>query len=347
MSLRKSAVALVWGVALSLLAVLPAGAQTAAEKEAAEFYKGKQIKLLIGGGAGGNYDTYARIFERHLRKHIPGNPEIVPQNIAGAGGITAANQIYTGPADGTLIGAMPRTLPLDPLLYDRKFEFDALKFNWLGSLAVETNMIITWHTSPIKTAEDLWKHEGTFAATAQNTDGVIFSRLINDFLGGKMKPIIGYKGSPEMFLAMERGEANGRAGVPWSTIRTAQGDWVKEKKINLVTQLALVKDPDLPNVPLLLDYVKNPEHRAAFEVLFIRQEMGRPYVLSPNMAPDRVKVLRDAFAKTTKDKDYMAEMQKADLDINLRTGEEVQALVKKAYAAPPAAVNLLKTLLKD
>ena len=347
MSVTKSVAALSLGVALAIATVLPAGAQSAAEKSAAEFYKGKQVKLLIGGGAGGNYDTYARIFEKHLTKHIPGNPEIIPQNIAGAGGITAANQIYTGPADGTLIGAMPRTLPLDPLLYDRKYEFDALKLNWLGSLAVETNMIITWHTSPIKTAEDLWKHEGTFAATAVNTDGVIFSRLINDFLGGKMKPITGYAGSPEMFLAMERGEVNGRAGVPWSTIRTAQGEWVKEKKINLVTQLGLRKDPDLPNVPLLLDHVKNPEHRAAFEVLFIRQEMGRPYVLSPNMAPDRVKVLRDAFAATTKDPAYMADMKKADLDINLRTGEEVQALVQKAYSAPPAAVTLLKQLLKD
>ena len=328
---------------LALAALL---SQSARAQSVEEFYKGKQIKLLIGGGAGGNYDTYARIFIKHLSRHIPGKPDIIPQNQSGAGGITAANQIFTGPQDGSIFGALPRTLPLDPLLSDRAFEFDPQKLKWLGSLAVETNMIITWQTSPVKTVEDLWKHEATFAATAINTDGFIFSRLINDFLGGKMKPVAGYKGSPEMFLAMERGEVDGRAGVPWSTIRSAQGDWVKEKKINLVTQLALRKDPELPQVPLLLDYVKDPLHRSAFEVLFMRQEMGRPYVIGPNVPADRVKALRDAFAASVKDPELLADMKKADLDLDFRSGDEVQALVAKAYASPQPVIDMLKNLLK-
>ena len=335
-------VALALGVAAGIAAATPAGAQSVEQ-----FYQGKQIRLLIGGGAGGTYDTFARIVVRHMGDHIPGKPHIIPQNLPGAGGIAAASTLYTGAQDGSIFAALPRPATLDPLLSDRKFEYDAQKLKWLGSLSVETNMIVTWHTSAVKTQDDLWKHEATYAATGMSTDGVIYGKLINDWLGGKMKPVAGYKGSPEMFLAMERGEVEGRAGVPWSTVKTAAADWIKDKKINLVSQLALERDPDLPNVPMLLDAVKNPTHRQAFELLFMRLEAGRPYAAPPDIPDDRLKALRDAFAAMVNDKEFQATVNKAGLDLNLRTGEQVQALIHKAYATPKPTVDLLKGVLKQ
>lgn len=331
-----------WGVVLGLVGALPAAAQSVEQ-----FYQGKQVKMLIGGGAGGTYDTFGRMVVRHMGKHIPGQPLIIPQNMPGAGGIAAASSLYTGVQDGSVFAALPRPATLDPLLSDRKFEYDAQKLKWLGSLSVETNMIITWHTSKVKTRDDLWKHEATFAATGTSTDGVLYGKLINNWLGGKMKTVAGYKGSPEMFLAMERGEVEGRAGVPWSTVKSAAAEWIKDKKINLVAQLALEKDPDLPDVPMLLDAIKDPVYRQAFELLFMRLEAGRPYAAPPEIPADRLKALRDAFAATVKDKDFQAEVEKAGLDLNLRTGEQVQALIQKAYATPKATVDLLKDVLKQ
>ena len=342
MRVMTQGVALALGVAAGIAAAAPAGAQSVEQ-----FYQGKQVKMLIGGGAGGTYDTFARIVVRHMGSHIPGQPHIIPQNLPGAGGIAAASTLYTGPQDGLTIAALPRPATLDPLLSDRKFEYDAQKLKWLGSLSVETNMIVTWHTSNVKTQDDLWKHEATYAATGMSTDGVIYGKLINDWLGGKMKPVAGYKGSPEMFLAMERGEVEGRAGVPWSTVKTAAAEWIREKKINLVSQLALERDPDLPNVPMLLDAVKDPTHRQAFELLFMRLEAGRPYAAPPEIPDDRLKALRDAFAAMVKDKEFQATVEKAGLDLNLRTGDQVQALIHKAYATPKPTVDLLKDVLKQ
>lgn len=332
----------VWAVLLGLGTVAPAAAQSVEQ-----FYKGKQVKMLIGGGAGGTYDTFGRMVVRHMGKHIPGQPLIIPQNMPGAGGIAAASSLYTGVQDGSVFAALPRPATLDPLLSDRKFEYDAQKLKWLGSLSVETNMIVTWHTSQVKTRDDLWKYEATYAATGMSTDGVVYGKLINNWLGGKMKPVAGYKGSPEMFLAMERGEVEGRAGVPWSTVKSAAAEWIKDKKINLVAQLALEKDPDLPDVPMLLDAVKDPMHRQAFELLFMRLEAGRPYAAPPEIPADRLTALRDALAATAHDKEFQAEAAKAGLDLNLRTGEQVQALIQKAYATPKATVDLLKEVLNQ
>jgi tripartite-type tricarboxylate transporter receptor subunit TctC len=342
MRVMTQALACALSLGLSLAATATAGAQSVEE-----FYKGKQIRMLIGGGAGGTYDTFGRLVVRHMANHIPGQPHIIPQNLPGAGGIAAASTLYTGPQDGSVFAALPRPATLDPLLSDRKFEYDAQKLKWLGSLSVETNMIVTWHTSAVKTRDDLWKHAATFAATGTSTDGVIYGKLINQWLGGKMKTVAGYKGSPEMFLAMERGEVEGRAGVPWSTVKSAAAEWIRDKKINLVAQLALEKDPDIPDVPMLLDAVKDPTHRQAFELLFMRLEAGRPYAAPPEIPADRLKALRDAFAATVKDKAFQADVEKAGLDLNLRTGEQVQALIHKAYATPKTTVDLLKSVLKQ
>ena len=342
MGVMVKGVTLVLGVAVGFAAAVPAGAQSVEQ-----FYKGKQVRMLIGGGPGGTYDTFARIVVRHISKQIPGEPTVIPQNLPGAGGIAAASTLYTGTQDGSIFAALPRPATLDPLLSDRKFEYDAQKLKWLGSLSVETNMIVTWHTSKVKTLDDVWKHEATDAATGTSTDGVIYAKLINDWLGGKMKSVAGYKGSPEMFLAMERGEVEGRAGVPWSTVKSAAAEWIHDKKINLVAQLALEKDPDIPDVPMLLDAVKDPTHRQAFELLFMRLEAGRPYAAPPDIPADRLAALRSAFTATVKDKDFRSDVEKAGLELNLRTGEQVQALINKAYATPKSTVDLLKNVLKQ
>ena len=334
-------------IGLAVALSIGMGSHAVSAQSVEQFYKGKQIRMLIGGGAGGTYDNFARMVVRHMGKHIPGQPSILPQNLPGAGGIAAASTLYTGAQDGSIFAALPRPATLDPLLSDRKFEYDAQKLKWLGSLSVETNMIVTWHTSKVKTRDDLFQHEATFAATGTSTDGVIYGKLINQWLGGKMKTVAGYKGSPEMFLAMERGEVEGRAGVPWSTVKSAAAEWIRDKKINLVSQLALTKDADIPEVPMLLDAVKDPTHKQAFELLFMRLEAGRPYAAPPDIPADRLKALRDALAATTKDPEFRAEVEKGGLDLNLRTGEQVQALIQRAYATPKPVVDLLKGVLKQ
>lgn len=337
-----SKVTTIGGILLLGLAVLnPANAQSIAE-----FYKGKTISLIIGSGSAGSYNRYARTLARHMGKHIPGNPSFVAQNMPGAGATVAASHLFTKAAkDGTVIGAIQRTTHLDPLLFPGKYQFKATEFKWLGSLATVTNLIITWHTAKVKNLKDLLSKKVILAATGARTDGVIFPKLLNQWLGGNIKVVAGYKGSGSMFLAMERGEVTGRGGVPWATVKSARGEWVKDKKIDIPLQLAMKKDPELPNVDFLLDYVKDPAQRAAFELLFGRQEMGRPYVIPPGVPADRVKALRQAFVDTTKDPAFQADLKKQKFTLTLRTGKQVQAIVEKAYATDKKTLDMMRKVL--
>jgi tripartite-type tricarboxylate transporter receptor subunit TctC len=311
--------------------------------EAAVTYKDKTISMIVGAAVGGGNDVYARLLARHMGRHLEGNPNIVAHNIPGAGGNAAAATLFTNaPRDGTTIGALTRVTTLDPLLMDQNHPFDPLKFNWLGSLNRETNLLIVSTAAPVKTFDDVFKTEMIVAAAGATTDGVIYPRLINNLLGGKLKIVSGYAGSDEMMLAIERGEVHGRGGVPWSTIKVNHGDLLEQKKIAILVQLALARDPDLPDVPMLMDYVKNDTHRRIFELLFARQDMGRPFVAPPGVPDEIVRALRTAFNESTEDPILLAEAQRLKLDVQLLTGEEMQALLARLYATPPEIVDIVK-----
>lgn len=328
---------------LLLVPLLPSGAARADAVE--DFYRGKNLKLLIGAGVGGGNDTYARFLARHMARYIPGNPTFVPQNMpAGAGAQVAANLANVAPRDGSVIAAVNRATAFDPLFTGRDYKFDPRQLIWLGSLNKETNLIVAWHTAPVKTAAEMFTTEMVLGAQSAGADSAVYPRLINARLGGKFRVVLGYEGE-QASLATEKGEVDGRASMPWTTLKTLHPDWVRDKKVNILVQMALERDPELPDVPNILDFVKDPEDRALFEALFARQQMGRPFVAPPEVPADRVKALRAAIPATLADPAFQADAKKTGIDIQYVDGEEIERLIRRAYALPPNVLQSIREAL--
>ena len=325
MNARLSAVA-----AVALLAgMTPVHAQSVEE-----FYKGKSITLAIGFTPGGGYDLYARHLARHMSKHIPGRPTIVPQNMAGAGSLRAANFIYSAaPKDGTAFGTFARTTGLNPLL-ESGATFDGTKFTWLGSVTNDISLCVTWHTSKANTWENFLKHPTTMGGQAPSSEPDIFANLYKNVFGAPVKLVPGYPGTNEITLAMERGEVDGLCGLSWSTIQTRHLSWLKEKKINLLVQAAFKKDPEIGNVPLVMDLTKDTEKLQILKLILAAQEMARPFAAPPDIPRDRAAALIAAFNATMKDPEYLADAKKLRIDVNPVTGREIDKLLRELYATP-------------
>src|SRR6266700_7863027 len=242
---------------LSLTCVgLLAGLQAAAAQTPEDFYKGRQISLLIGGGAGGGYDVYYRAFARHVGKHIAGHPGIIPKNVPAASGLVAAATIYnTADKDGLTLGAFPNNVPMDPLFGNTAARYDARKLNWLGSIGKLQNVCATWHTSPIKTIEAMREREVIVAAAGAASNTAIMPKVLNALLGTKFKVITGYDPGIGLTMAIERGEAEGICGLSWSTMKASRPHWIGDKLLNVIVQMGLEKLSDLPIVPAALDLV--------------------------------------------------------------------------------------------
>jgi tripartite-type tricarboxylate transporter receptor subunit TctC len=331
--------AAVW---IALSAASSAGAQSPAE-----FYKGKNVDLYIGYSVGGGYDLYARLLAKHMSKHIPGNPTVIPKNMEGAGSLRLANWLYNvAPKDGTAFGIIGRGTGFDPLLGHKGAQFDATKFTWLGSANNEVSVCVAWHTSGITKFEDVLNRELIVGGTGPAADTDQFPKVVNGVLGTKMRVIAGYPGGNDVSLAMERGEVHGRCGWSWSSVKSTQQKWLEEKKINVLVQLALDKHPDLPDVPLIMDLAKTEEQRLVLKLIFARQVMGRPFLAPPNVPKDRADALRKAFMETMKDPDFVAETDKAQLEIVPVAGEEIQKLVTELYQTPPAIAQKAGALIK-
>jgi tripartite-type tricarboxylate transporter receptor subunit TctC len=331
--------------AAALVAVLPATSGWA--QTPAEFYKGKNVDLMVGYSAGGGYDVYARIVARYLGKHIPGNPTVVVKNMDGAGSLRLANALYNSmPKDGTVIGTVARGAAFDPLLGNQGARFDASKFSWVGSANNEVSVCVAWGTSGIKTIEDTLTKELVVGGTGPSADTDQFPRIVNGVLGTKMKIVPGYPGGNDVSLAMERGEVQGRCGWSWSSVLATRKDWYDSKKINVLVQMALQKHPDLPNVPLVIDLAKTPEQKQILTLVFARQALGRPYLAPPGVPADRVEALRKAFMDTMKDPEFLAEAEKTQLEVNPVDGAEVQKIVVDAYKVDPAIAKKTGDLLR-
>jgi tripartite-type tricarboxylate transporter receptor subunit TctC len=306
---------------------------------AQDFYKGKDITLYSGSPAGGPYDVYTRLFGRHLAKHIPGNPNIVVQNMPGASGRRLMGYMYNlAPKDGTALGAPQRAVAFDPLL-GVESHFDAARINWLGSANAETNVCIVWHASPIRTFDDLKRREMVVGTSGPASTDAIFPNVLNYLFGTKIKVVTGYKGAPETHLAMERGEVDGRCGISWDTLVALNADWLRDAKVRLLVQIAIDKEPALPDVPWVFDLAKTEEERQILTFWTAPNKMGRPFLAPPGLPADRAALLREAFAATLKDPDLRAEAGKMNLAINGLTGDEVAALVRQVYATPKAVVE--------
>ena len=328
-------------IGATALAISALAYQTPASADAvSDFYAGKTVTLNIGYSVGGAYDVYARMVTRHIGKHIPGEPTVIAQNMEGAGSLRAANYLYVrAPKDGTSIATFARGGAFYPLLGLEGATFEATKFNWLGSANNEVSVCVAWYTSGINSVQDLIDKGMTVGGTGPSDDTVQFARVMNGVLNTKLKIVTGYPGGGDVVLAVERGELQGRCGWSWSSVKSTHKSWIDEKKIKVLVQLSFNKHKEMPDVPLVTDLAKTDEQRQLLKVIFARQVMGRPYAAPPGTPQDRVAALRKAFMDTMNDPEFLADSDKAQLEINPVSGEEVQKLVSEIYAetAPDVA----------
>lgn len=327
---------------LGLGCVLP----TAYAQPAEEFYKGKIVNFVISSSAGGGYDTLSRTIARHLPKHIPGSPIISPRNMPGAGGIIATKHLYSiAPKDGLTIGGVQNNTPFEPLLGTKEADYDARRFNWLGSPSFETALVIVWHTAPVNTLDDLRKREITVASSGANSTPSFYTRLLNDLLGTKMRAVVGYPGQNESFSAMERQEVDGYPSIFWSSLTATKPDWIRDKKVKSIIQFGPEREAAVGPVPSVDQYLTNEDDKALLQAAIAPLALGRPFLMPPDVPADRVKLMQNAFAATVADKDFLADADRLKLGVNVpRSAAQVREIVEKAYATPKPIVDRLQKI---
>lgn len=331
--------------ALVLLAIIGAGASASAQTTE-EFYKTHPITLVISSGVGGGYDVYSRLLARFLGRHIPGEPRIVPQNMPGADGLTAINYATNvAPKDGSVISDTYSTMPFYMLVDGRNAKFDARQIHWLGSISKALSVCIAWHESSFKTLDDAMQRSMRVSGTGATGWRSVLPHLYNIVAGSKFDVITGYATGAD-YLAVERGEVDGSC-TTYDTLLASEIGWIKDKKITFLAQFGDKPAPELPDVPLGLDRVKNKDDRAAMELILAQQETGRPYLAPPGVPADRVQALQSAFDATMKDPDFIAAAQQANLWLAPMDAEHMRSLIEKAYATPPAIVARAKSLLEQ
>ncbi len=333
-----------------LLSVMLVGATaltaTPSAADDKNFYEGNTINVIVGFGPGGGYDLYARLLAQHLGKHIPGRPTVVVQNMAGAGGIRAANYVYTAaPKNGTVIAAVNQFAAMFQLLGGNVRQYDAAKTHWLGSMASSNNVVYVWHASGIKTLDDAKQREVPLAGSGVISDANIYPAILNAMVGTKFKVINGYEGTNDSNLAIERGEIDGRGGGAYSSLVSTRPAWLREHKVNIIVQTGIEKESDLPNVPLLTDLARTEEERQIAAVVTLPIAIGYNNWLAPEVPPERVEILRKAYAETLADPELLADARKLQLDIRPKTGAQIAALVKKAAETPKPVLDKIAKIL--
>ena len=323
-----------------LAALLMLTASPACADEVQDFYKNKTLTMLIGGGAGGAYDVYARMFIRHWGKHVPGSPIVVAKNLPTAGGLVAANTLYsTAERDGLTVAAHSNGISLDPLLGNPGARFDAQKFGWIGSLGRLHNVCVTWHTNKAKQFEDARLKEIVLAGHTPSMNTVIFPRILNSIIGTKFKVIGGYEPGQGHSIALEQEEVDGICGLAWATIKASRPHWISGKKLNILLQMGFKKHPDLEDVPNVRDLLKDDADKKMLDLILTRQEIGRPISTPPDVPKERLEALRQAFSATIDDPVFIAETQKAKLEIEAMSGAEIDRLLSAAYSTPKPIVD--------
>jgi tripartite-type tricarboxylate transporter receptor subunit TctC len=302
----------------------------AAAADVENFYKGRNVSLIIGYSVGGGYDAYARLLARFIGEHTPGNPSVIPEQMSGAGSLRSANFIYyVAPKDGSVFGTFSRSMGISPLI--DKAEFDSRKFTWLGSVTDDDTMCVSGSASPIKNWDDFLSKPSTFGGEGAGADPDIWTLLYKNVFGAKAKLITGYPGTNDTVLAMERGEIDGLCGISWSTIKTQHPQWLTNHSVNFIVQAALKKEPDIAAVPLATDLVTNSEQLQIVKLLLVSQAMARPFAAPPGIPDDRKAALIAAFDATMSDPDFLAEAQKLDFDVRPVSATKIDELLAEVY----------------
>jgi len=317
--------------------IIPASAQTPEQ-----FYAGKTIDFVIGYPPGGSNDTLGRVVARHLGKHIPGNPTLVPKNQPGAGSFLAVNTVFNvSPKDGTVIGIGAPTIALDEKLGTQGVRFKTAELNWIGRLDSLVNIVFMWKTSPVKTFADAQKIQATLSGTGVGSTVSIYPTVMNNVLGTKFKLIMGYKGSSDAMLAVERGEVEGHS-TSWTALKVAHPDWLREGSVTILAQFALKRHADLPDIPTAVDLARNDEERAILRAVMNATEVGTAFFTTPGVPADRLTTLRRAFDATLADPELRADAEKINVGVSPMAGEELQSLVVEVSKLPPALLEKVR-----
>ncbi len=296
----------------------------------------KTVTINIGYTAGGSYDLYGRLIARHLGKHIPGNPSVVAQNMPGAGSLKAANYTYdVAPKDGTALAVVVESAALEQALANPAVQYDASKFSYIGRVATSNNVFMQWHTSKVQSIEDSKKLESSMAGTGPGSIAETVPRLLNALAGTKFKIISGYPASNEAMLAMERGEVEG-AGSSWAAVSVGKKDWLRERKIRIILQTTPQRSKELPDAPALPEMGKTPQDKQVFELYASGSAIGRSLIGPPGIPQDRVRTLREAFDAMVKDPEFIADVQKLNVELDPLPGEQVQQSIIRTLAVPQA-----------
>lgn len=330
------------GLAAGVAAAAPASADSIEE-----FYTGRTVTFMVGSGVGGTYGLYAQILLNHIPRHLPGKPTIVIKyHGASSGGVVAANYMHNAaPKDGSVIGMTQQTIPVSQLMRPGAGKFDVREWKWLGNMAPVRNMLGVWHGAKAQTIDEAKKVEVVIGATGKSSPTYITPALLNHFVGTKFKIIRGYEGTKGIDIAMERGEVFGR-GASWSSIKIGHPDWVKEKKFKVLAFDAATRQPDLPDVPRIMDLVSDEKQRRVLELVGVSAEFGRTVFLPPGTPADRVAAWRKAFDATMKDKAFLAEAEKRQAEIEPQTAAEVEAMVKRVFDAPPEVIENARKVME-
>jgi tripartite-type tricarboxylate transporter receptor subunit TctC len=322
-------------------AALSAG-RAAAAQAPDEFYKGKTIDFVIGYPPGGSNDVWGRLVGRHIGNHIAGKPNVVPKNLPGAGSFLAVNQIFNVlPKDGTVIGIAAPTIPLDEKLGTQGVRFKTAELNWIGRVDALINMVFMWKTSPVQTLADSMKIQSTLSGTGAGSTVSIYPTVMNNVLGTKFKLIMGYRGSNEAMLAVERGEVDGHS-TSYTALKVAHPDWIAHKLVAILAQFSLKRHAEMADIPTAVDLARNDDERAILTAVVSSAEVGTAFFTTPAVPADRLNTLRRAFDATMKDPDFLADVEKTRLEISPRTGEELQQLVAGVSNLSPGLLEKVR-----
>jgi tripartite-type tricarboxylate transporter receptor subunit TctC len=330
----------------SITCILAAALSLAAgAANAADFYQGKQVTIVVGFSAAGTYDATARLFARHLGKHLAGKPTVIVRNMPGAGSLVATNSLYSSaPKDGTTLGVVGGGIVLEPLLNNPQANYDARRFNWIGGRTPDNFLCLVWHTVPVNALQDVMRRETVVGATGPGSRTLTYPKALNELLGTKFKIVSGYPGGNEITLALERGEVEGYCGWALGSIRTRAPDWIRDGKIRPLAQFTLSKSGVLPNVPLAADLAGTENGRRAVEFFAADSVLAWPLLAPPDVPAERVIELRAAFTEMMQDPQLLAEAATQGLDIDPVSGAEIAALIDRLYSIPPDVLDLVRKI---
>jgi tripartite-type tricarboxylate transporter receptor subunit TctC len=320
---------------LTILAICSCAGVASADP-IADFYRGKQIQIIVRSAPGGSFDLYSRLVANHMMKYIPGHPTFILRHMTGAAGIQAINYVENiAPKDGTVMTIVNNGLPVDQALWLADgMQADMAALNWLGNISSSNEVMVAWHTAPVRTFAEAKHTPLIIGAAALSSVGTKFGAITNNLLGTKFKIIYGYPGGAPLNLAMERGEIQGRASGVWATVKATTPQWIAEKKINVLFQVGLKREPDLPHAPLLIELAENAEQRAIFDFVTKGALVGRPFAVSSGVPQARVAALRQAFDRAVVDPDFRAEAAKMNAEVGPVSGAELQQLIVDIVHAP-------------